>query len=216
MLQIAQQVENLRADRDVQRRHRLVADDQLGLDRERAGDGNALALAAGKFVRVAARKTRLEADQLQQFLDPRAVPRPRHQVMQLERLAQDLADGHPRIERGVGILKDDLRLAAEAAELLGIHRQQIAAFEADAAGVGLDQPQHQPAHRRLAAAGLADQRQRLAGLDNKTHAVDGVDMGGRPPEYRALRHETPGQILDLEQSRHDTSLSSGALMQRDQ
>ena len=47
-------------------------------------------------------------------------------------------------------------------------RQQIAALEADVAGVGLDQPQHQPAHGRFAAAGLADQRQRLAGLDRES------------------------------------------------
>ena len=69
VLQVAQQIEDLRADRDVERGDRLVADDQLRLDRERARNGDALALAAGKFVRVAARKARLQPDQPQQFLD---------------------------------------------------------------------------------------------------------------------------------------------------
>ena len=51
-LQVDHQVQDLRLDRDVERRHRLVADDQLRLERERAGDADALALAAGELVRI--------------------------------------------------------------------------------------------------------------------------------------------------------------------
>ena len=50
-LQVAQQVDHLRLDRDVQRGDRLVGDDQLRAQRERAGDADALALAAGELVR---------------------------------------------------------------------------------------------------------------------------------------------------------------------
>ena len=53
LLQVHQQVDHLRLHRDVERRHRLVADDQLRLQRQRAGDAEALALAAGEFVRIA-------------------------------------------------------------------------------------------------------------------------------------------------------------------
>ena len=59
LLQIAQQVEDLRADRHIERRDRLVADDQLRLDRERARDHDALALPAGELVRIARGKARL-------------------------------------------------------------------------------------------------------------------------------------------------------------
>jgi hypothetical protein len=69
VLQLAQEVEDLRADRDVQRRDRLIADDQFWFDRERAGDGDALALAAGEFVRITPLEPRLEADQSQDFRD---------------------------------------------------------------------------------------------------------------------------------------------------
>src|SRR6185369_10256542 len=51
-LQILQQVDDLGLDRDIQRRHRLVADDQLRLHRKCSRDADALALSAGKFVRV--------------------------------------------------------------------------------------------------------------------------------------------------------------------
>ena len=45
-LEILEQVEDLGLDRDVERRDRLVADDQVGIEREGAGDADALALAA--------------------------------------------------------------------------------------------------------------------------------------------------------------------------
>ena len=60
--------------------------------------------------------------------------------MQRQRLGQDLADRHARIERGVGVLKDDLGVAAEGAQLAGIERQEIAALEADLARIRFDQP----------------------------------------------------------------------------
>src|SRR5437588_13119214 len=53
LLKILEQVDDLRLDRDVERGDRLVADDQLGLGRERARNADALALAAGEFGRPA-------------------------------------------------------------------------------------------------------------------------------------------------------------------
>ncbi len=53
VLQIAQQIDHLRLHRDVERGDRLVADDEARVQCERAGDADALALTAGKFVRVA-------------------------------------------------------------------------------------------------------------------------------------------------------------------
>ena len=72
-----QQVQDLRLDRDVERADRLVADDQLGPQRERARDADALALAARELVRVAADRARLQADLREQLLHrARAAPRP--------------------------------------------------------------------------------------------------------------------------------------------
>ena len=63
VLQVLQQVEDLGLDRDVQRRDRLVADQQVGPQRQRPGDADALALAAGEAVRVALQVADVEADQ---------------------------------------------------------------------------------------------------------------------------------------------------------
>ena len=50
-LQLFEQVNDLPLHADVQCRRRLVADDRFGLHRQRAGDGDALALATAEFVR---------------------------------------------------------------------------------------------------------------------------------------------------------------------
>jgi hypothetical protein len=50
-LQVLHQVQDLRLHRDVERRGRLVADQELGVGGQRARDRDALALAAREFVR---------------------------------------------------------------------------------------------------------------------------------------------------------------------
>ena len=47
-LEVLEQVEDLGLDRDVERGHRLVADDEVRLEDQRAGDADALALAAAR------------------------------------------------------------------------------------------------------------------------------------------------------------------------
>ncbi len=60
-LQILQQIDNLRLNGNIQRGNRLVADDKFGIQRKRAGNADALALAAGKLVRIAILMERLQA-----------------------------------------------------------------------------------------------------------------------------------------------------------
>ena len=112
VLEVLEQVQDLRLDRDVERRDRLVADDQLRVERERARDPDPLPLAARELVRVAVREARVEADDVEQLADPRRAVAARADPVHDERLADDVADGHARVERRVRILEDDLHLAA--------------------------------------------------------------------------------------------------------
>ncbi len=66
-LQVAQQIEHLRADRNIKRGHRLIADDELRLDRKRARDRNTLALTAREFMRIKPRRARLKPDKPQKL-----------------------------------------------------------------------------------------------------------------------------------------------------
>ena len=92
VLQVAHQVQDLRLHRDVERGGRLVADDELAFGRQRAGDGDALALSAGELVRILLAVRRMQADQRQQLAD--AVAR--------FLLAVDQAEGADRLGDDVG------------------------------------------------------------------------------------------------------------------
>ena len=108
-LQLDQQIKDLGAHRNIQRGHWLVAHQQRRPQRERAGNHNALALAAAELVRVARRVLRPQPDLLQQRCD--AVlrsARPRGDAAHQQRLADRVADGHAWIERGDGVLEHHL------------------------------------------------------------------------------------------------------------
>ena len=114
-LQVAQQVDDLRLHAHVERRGRLVEHDEVRLQHHGAGNRDALALAAGEFVRIAEARLGIEPD-LVQHLDHPARPAP----------AAD-SDGswifspssmisrhrHARAERAERILEDDLQFAPQ-------------------------------------------------------------------------------------------------------
>ena len=65
--QVHQQVDDLGLDRDVEGRDRLVADHEVGLQGQGAGDADALALAAAHLVRIAAGEAGRQAAERQQL-----------------------------------------------------------------------------------------------------------------------------------------------------
>ena len=73
LLQAAQEIQNLGLDGDVERRGRLVGDEQRGVARQRQRDHDALAHAAGHFVRILIEPPlrRRNLDELQHALGPR-------------------------------------------------------------------------------------------------------------------------------------------------
>ena len=63
----------------------------------------------------------------------------------------------------------------------------------------LDQAKHAAPGGRFAAAGFADQPERLAAVDLKIDAVDGMDAAGLAAEQAALERKLLGQVRDPEQ-----------------
>ena len=166
VLQILEQVDDLRLDRDVERADRLVAHDELRLDRERARDPDPLALAAGELVRVAARRVVAQPDLREQLVDARIALGGRFgELVDHERLGDRRADRHPRVERRVRVLEDHLHVAAHRAQLALRQPRDVGAVERDRAGARLEQAQDRAAERRLAAARFADEAERLAAPD---------------------------------------------------
>ena len=113
-LQVLQQREDLRLHGDVERGRRLVGDQKVWLVGERHGDHDALALAAGKLVRIAG-KPRLRlgnADLGQKIERARARSRAGDALVEQENFADLLLDGVQRIERGHRLLEDDRDIVA--------------------------------------------------------------------------------------------------------
>ncbi len=98
LLQIAHQVENLGLDRDVEGGGRLVGDHELGIEGERAGDADALALAAAKLVGITVDGIGGEADDLQELLDAGLLLGLGAPIEIDQRLADDAADGVTLVE----------------------------------------------------------------------------------------------------------------------
>src|SRR5690606_12413309 len=178
--------------RHVQRRDRLVADEQLRLERQRPGDRDALALAAGELVRPApAGRLGVDADVAQDLGHPLVGalgPAP-----DVQALAHDVDDPPPGVQRRDRVLEDHLHLRPQPAQLLGAEAAEVAPVEDDPAGGGRWRVHDRPGRRRLAAAGLADEPERLAPGDVEGH------VGHRPDPASAADGELDDQVLDGEQ-----------------
>ena len=94
-----------------------------------------------------------------------------------EALGDDVADGHARVQRGVGILEDDLHLAAQGLEFGGAQVEDILPVEEDRACRGRDQAQDGAGDGGLAAAGLAHQAEGLPLAHGEAHVVHGLHLG---------------------------------------
>src|SRR5260221_2799574 len=173
VLQVVEQVEHLGLDRDVEGGDRLVGDHQLGPQHERARDGDALALAAREHVRVALVMLGPQPDLFHHVARRRRALRLARFRVDDERLLENGADLLARVERGIGVLEDDLNGAAQRATFgFRFAFGGIPAGDAQGAAARLLDQRDQAGKGRLATAGLADDAERLAGLQGEGDAVD--------------------------------------------
>src|SRR5437762_2844250 len=197
-LEVPQEVQDLGADRDVERRHGLVEHDELRGERERARDRDPLPLAARELVREEIGGAVGQPHQLEQAGDALrdlAGPEP---LVGDERLGDDLVHAHARVERGERILEHGLDRAAIGVEHRAVQRLEVAPLESDHARRRLLEEQDQLRGRRLAAPGLADEAQRPPRLDAERHLVHGAHHGGLTGEEPAPHGEVLGQVERLD------------------
>ena len=170
ILQFVKHVDDLRLNGNVKRGDRLVADDEFRVDGKRTGNADTLALTAGKLVGIARGVFAVEADEVHQlqyalaaFLFGFA------KAVNVQGLGNDVGNGHARVQRGIGVLKDHGRLGAELFEVaLGLHGFAVVI---DLAARGLIELQNRAADGGLAAAGFADQTEGLTLFDEEGHVV---------------------------------------------
>ncbi len=128
----------------------------------------------------------------------RARPPAPVQPVDAQRLGDDLAHSHAWVERRVGILEDDLHLPPHLAHLAPRETGDVAPVEEDLAGRGLRQLHDRPPERCLAAAGLADDAERLAGAHAEVDAVDRMDLADLALQEAAADREVLDEALDAE------------------
>jgi hypothetical protein len=190
--ELAHEIEDLGLDRDVERGGRLVGDQQLGLAGEGHGDHDPLGHAARHLVRE-----RLEppvgigdADHAQQLAGALPGRAGLHLPVELEHFRDLLADLPDRVQRRCRLLEDHRDpLAADPAQLVLGHRDQVRPVEDDLAALDLPRLGHETEDRQarhaLAAARLADQAHDLAPSDLEVDAVDRAHDTGARVERRA-------------------------------
>ena len=166
-LEVAEELQDLRLHRHVERRGRLVGDEEVGLVGERHGDHHPLALAAGKLVRIGAEPALglADADLLEELEHALARRLIAHAAMHLEHLADLPLDGVQRVERGHRLLEDDADVVAADAPAapcsLALSRslplKRISPVGMRCRRVGQELHDRQRGHR-FARSRLADQR----------------------------------------------------------
>ena len=195
-LQLIEQRQDLRLDGDVQRRGRLVADQEFGLARQRHGDHGALALPARELMRIDVNAPCGLGDAgARQQLDGTGACRIRPQsFVQLKHLADLIAHRVQRVERRHRLLKNHGdAAAAQAAHLALALAQEVFAGKADGAAgdCAVDQAQHRQSSDRFARTRLTDQGEFLARRDVEGHVVN-----------HRRSAEAHAEMVDVEQGLH--------------
>lgn len=192
--ELANDGENLLRQLGIERGGRLVEAEDLRVHRQRAGDGDALALPAGEIAGVFARLVG-EADLLQQ--------QQRLLLGLLRAAAQDHALGHGQVfehavvGEEVVILEDEAHLEADAAQValalvgraaarVGVHHR----LPADEDGAAVDGLQMVEAakQRRFARAAAPDDRDDLAAGDAEGDAPQDAGFAKALSDVDRLKH----------------------------
>ena len=197
VLQIHQQVYDLRLNGHVERGDRFVGDDQFGRRRHGARNGNALALAAGKLMRQVVGLISAKPDPLEQRIGSPPLFRSLCNPVRGKRLRYDLPGSLLRIERRIGILKDHLHMPSQRPQSPFGHIGNVPAQQLDPPPGWLMQPKDCLSYGRFSAAAFSDQAECLAGADGERHAIDGTHRCGAVPEQAGPVHKLLGQAPDL-------------------
>src|SRR5439155_24074957 len=157
------------------------------------------ALAPAHLVRIAAGVLRKAPDAAQAVAHP-GLPTAGvgEETVDAERLADDLSHRHARVQGAVRILEDHLDLATDGPQLGLVQRRQIAALEHHTPARRPLELQDATARRRLAAARLAHQPERLAAMERERDAVDRAHDPTRTAEHPAADGEVLDDVPDLE------------------
>ena len=200
-LKVHQQVQNLRLDRFIQRRNRLIQNHQPRLQGQRPGNIHPLPLPTRQFMRVAPGKLRRRQPHRRQQI-PRPLTRlTRAHAMHLRRESDAVLNRQARVQRGIAVLKHHLHLPPiiaqrNAARARLTHRLAI---KHHAARIKPQQLHQKPRGGGFAAAALPHNAERLALHHLKAHPIHGAHSRHGIAKQPPLDREMLGQAAKREQ-----------------
>jgi len=187
ILQLGEQVEDLGLNGNVKGGNGFVADDELGVHGQGTGDSDTLTLAAGELVGVAVGVEGSETDHAQQLGGTLFDLLFGSHLMGQHGLLKHGTNGHTGVKGSVGILENDLHLAADFAHLGTVQLAEILTVEDNFTGGGLDELKNGLTEGGLTASGFADETKGLTAVDEKAYIVNCLDVGLNAGE-KALGH----------------------------
>ncbi len=120
-------------------------------------------------------------------------------VVDLEGLGDDIADRHPRIERRVRVLEDDLHLLTQDARVAPAQLPDVTPFEEHLALRRRQQIEDHASRGRLAGTRLADEPERLALTNREIDPVDRFHVADVTREDARVDRKVFVEVADLDQ-----------------
>ena len=117
----------------------------------------------------------------------------------MQRLRHLVDEAPVGVQRREGILEDHLHVAPRLAQIGRAEPANVPAVEPDVPRGRLDEAQDRASAGRLAAAGLPDERQRLAPEQREADVLDRVDVGHRATQQAAADGKTRREVAHLQQ-----------------
>ena len=111
-----------------------------------------------------------------------------------------LADGHPRIQRTIRILKNNLNFLAQRLHFCFREVCQIFSVEYDVALISVQQFEDQSSHRGFAAAAFPHQSKGFAFFDLKRHIFNGFHPAGNSLKKSSADGKVFFQSFDAQDS----------------
>ena len=199
--EVAHQVEDLRLYGDVERRGRLVRDQQRGVVGQRHGDHHPLAHPARQLVRIFVQplfRCR-DAHPAQHLERPRAAFLARGVAVFADHLRDLVADPQGGVERCHRLLKDHRDpVSAQLPQGSRIRREQVFSLKDRRAAFDPERCAREQTHQRqrrqaFAAAGFADDAKRLPGIERKAQILDQRTRRPRDADREAADFEKGGR-----------------------
>ena len=129
--EVDQDVKHLRLHRNVERRGRFIQDQKLGRRHKGTGDGNALALSAGKFMGILFECASAKANAIHQLFRSLFHLLFGCTAQNAGRLQEDILNRHAGRKGRIRILKNDLHFASDLTDGLFFRVSDVLPAEED-------------------------------------------------------------------------------------